>query len=221
VLIDPKFSTPICNEEETSEHEGGDRRSTLQLSSMLRRKMKKISRARAVLPSSSEEDTGDRDRDRDRALKVDQSPLMGLLRLSNLQVEDDGAILPRVSSSIQDGSLLPFEHIPKYFPLSHTDIPSDLHLSEVLANASFIIGVHPDQVTEAVVDIAIHLQIPFAVIPCCVFTKLFQSRKTPTGGAVRTYEELVMYLKGKHKNITQGILPFYGRNIVLYCTHYE
>lgn len=224
VLIDPKFSTEqeVEEEEERSEKEDevrlGRRRSDLQLSSMLRRKMKKISRSRdcsAVATSSSSSESA-------HASKVDQSPLMSLLRLSSIQVQDDGLILPQVRQSIADNSLLPFRHIPKYFPLSHTEISLDPHLSDVLAHASFIIGVHPDQVTESIVDIAIHLRIPFAVIPCCVFTKLFPERRiSSTGAVVRTYEELVEYLKAKHHNIAQSILPFYGRNIVLYCTSYD
>ena len=231
VLIDPKFSHVISTVEKTvekgneqnyleqrdddggeGEEEREERRSTLLLSSMLRRKMKKITRARGLSSSSSESG---------RAAKEDQSPLMGMLRLSNIQAEDDGRILPRVTQSIEDSSVLPFEHVSKHFPLSCASVLADPHLSRVLSNASFLIGVHPDQVTEAIVDIAIHLRIPFAIVPCCVFTKLFSSRKTPAGGAVRTYEELVVYLKGKHPNITRGVLPFYGRNIVLYCASYD
>ena len=196
--------------EETRAAAGERRRSTLHLSSMLRRKMKKISRSRGGNGSGSA-----------GAAEEDQSPLMALLRLSGLKVPDDGLILPQVRESIEDSAVLPFEHISKYFPLSHTDIPCDPYLSAVLSNASFIVGVHPDQVTDSIVDIAIHLRIPFAVIPCCVFTKLFPSRKTPDGEVVRTYQELVEYLKQKHPNIVQDILPFYGRNIVLYCTSYD
>lgn len=241
MLIDPKFSEVVTSSEENDENElcgeekpalsraedEGEnqqpRRSTLQLSSMLRRKMKKLSRSRAPPPSSfpspaqsssAGENTGHAEEDR--------SPLAGLLRLSGLRVRDDGLVLPRVRSSIEDSSLLPFQHLPQPFPLSLSDhLPADARLLEVLAGASFIVGVHPDQVTESLVDAAVLLKIPFAVVPCCVFTKLFPARRTPAGEPVRTYEELVQYLKSKHKNVVQDTLPFLGRNIVLHCSTYD
>mmetsp|Transcript_6476 Transcript_6476/g.10595 ORF Transcript_6476/g.10595 Transcript_6476/m.10595 type:complete len:312 (-) Transcript_6476:83-1018(-) len=216
VLIDPKFSEECCGQTKHQDMTDSDqvpavrdRRSTLQLSSMLRRKMKKLSRSRI---SSSEQPS---------RLEEDRSPLMKLLRQSGLHVRDDGHVLPRVTESIGDDTLLPFQHVPDFFPLFHTEILNDPKLLKLLSTASFIIGVHPDQVTESIVDIAIHLRIPFAVIPCCVFTKLFPERKTTTGDPVRTYEELVDYLLKKHKNIVKGILPFIGRNIVLYCASFD
>ena len=33
-----------------------------------------------------------------------------------------------------------------------------------------IIGMHPDQATEAIVDMALKYRKPFAVVPCCVFS---------------------------------------------------
>ena len=34
---------------------------------------------------------------------------------------------------------------------------------------NIIIGMHPDQATEPIVDMALKYQMPFAVVPCCVF----------------------------------------------------
>lgn len=212
VLIDPKFSEEIEDDSAGASGRVRVRRSTLQISSMLRRKMKKLTRSRAMIGT---------DATCTMTHEEDRSPLMSMLRLSGLQTHDDGLVLPQVTRSIQDNTLLPFDHIPDFFPLTHTEVLADSHLLSVLSAASFIIGVHPDQVTECIVDIAIQLKIPFAVIPCCVFTKLFPERKTQSGETVRTYEELVAYIKGKHPNIVQGILPFYGRNIVLYCKSFD
>jgi len=36
--------------------------------------------------------------------------------------------------------------------------------------------MHPDQATESIVDFALHFNKPFAVIPCCVFPRLFPNR---------------------------------------------
>ena len=36
-------------------------------------------------------------------------------------------------------------------------------------NSEIIIGMHPDQATEPIIDMALKFQKPFAVVPCCVF----------------------------------------------------
>ena len=36
-------------------------------------------------------------------------------------------------------------------------------------NSEIIIGMHPDQATEPIIDMALKYQKPFAVVPCCVF----------------------------------------------------
>jgi hypothetical protein len=44
------------------------------------------------------------------------------------------------------------------------------------ANVSVIVGMHPDQATEAIADFALRRDVPFAVVPCCVFPRLFPRR---------------------------------------------
>jgi len=44
------------------------------------------------------------------------------------------------------------------------------------------VGMHPDQATEPIIDAALALGKPFAVVPCCVFPDLFPHRRTRTGG---------------------------------------
>ena len=39
------------------------------------------------------------------------------------------------------------------------------------AKMEIIIGMHPDQATESIVDMALKYQKPFAVVPCCVFSE--------------------------------------------------
>jgi hypothetical protein len=43
--------------------------------------------------------------------------------------------------------------------------------------ASLILGMHPDQATEPIVDAAAAFGVPFAVVPCCVFPTLFAARR--------------------------------------------
>lgn len=37
--------------------------------------------------------------------------------------------------------------------------------------SELLIGMHPDQATESIVDMALKYQKPFAIVPCCVFAQ--------------------------------------------------
>jgi hypothetical protein len=88
------------------------------------------------------------------------------------------------------------------------------------AAASALVGMHPDQATEPIVDQALARGKPFAVVPCCVFAREAAAagnvRRTPEGKEVSTYEELVDYLAAKDLGIRRAYLGFRGRNCVLY-----
>jgi hypothetical protein len=88
--------------------------------------------------------------------------------------------------------------------------------SELLKHASIFVGMHPDQATEAIVDQALALGRPFAVVPCCVFPKLFPDRRLVSGQHVKTCGGFLRYLKSKHEDIQMTSLGFQGRNRVLY-----
>ncbi|KAG0223217.1 hypothetical protein BGW41_005682 [Actinomortierella wolfii] len=45
--------------------------------------------------------------------------------------------------------------------------------------ASILVGLHPDQATEPIVRMALRLRKPFAVIPCCVFSRDNPHRRLP------------------------------------------
>ena len=47
---------------------------------------------------------------------------------------------------------------------------------------------------EPLVDFAIQLQKPWAVVPCCVFSHEFPGRKLANGAPVQSYEEFVQYV---------------------------
>lgn len=87
---------------------------------------------------------------------------------------------------------------------------------ELFQTCSVLVGMHPDEATEAIVDAALALNKPFAVVPCCVMSRIFPDRKLPDGTPVATYETLVEYLKAKDQRIQTAFLPFAGRNQVLY-----
>ncbi|GAQ78338.1 hypothetical protein KFL_000110350 [Klebsormidium nitens] len=90
----------------------------------------------------------------------------------------------------------------------------------VRKEADILVGLHPDQVTEAIVDVALRAGVPFAVVPCCVFPKLFPDRRIGDGRPVITYEDFVEYLQRKGKAhgkvVEKATLKFAGSNTVLF-----
>jgi hypothetical protein len=109
--------------------------------------------------------------------------------------------------------------IPKalYGDGSHlTDNNNDT--GRLVQNCSVIVGMHPDQATEPIVDMALKLQKEFAILPCCVMPRLFPARRQPSGDPVRSYNSFCQYLleKADGKHFQVDYLPFIGRNKVIY-----
>ncbi|KAL3783456.1 hypothetical protein HJC23_008648 [Cyclotella cryptica] len=90
---------------------------------------------------------------------------------------------------------------------------------EALTSLDLIVGFHPDQATEAAIDLAILLRIPFAVVPCCVFPSEFANRYL-NGKFVKSYDDFLKYLLTKHDKIRMSRLRFIesdtAKSIVLY-----
>ncbi|KAI9347294.1 hypothetical protein BDR26DRAFT_799651 [Obelidium mucronatum] len=105
---------------------------------------------------------------------------------------------------------LPFKYKQQYFtPESVTD--------EIRA-ASLLVGLHPDQATGAIVETAIACNLPFAVIPCCVFRDDFSDRYLKNGNPVATTMDLVEWIKEKKSpgQVQTRFLNFQGKNLVVY-----
>jgi hypothetical protein len=80
-----------------------------------------------------------------------------------------------------------------------------------------IIALHPDEATEAIVNMAVAGKKLLVVVPCCVFFRLFPHRKKPgTDDPVSTHNDLLTYLEAKDAGIERSTLPFQGANTVLY-----
>jgi hypothetical protein len=82
-------------------------------------------------------------------------------------------------------------------PINKVD---DIDYNELISNASILIGMHSDQATECIIDTALKLNLPFAVVPCCIFSNLFPGRKI-NGRDVCTYQDFVEYLQAKDSSI--------------------
>ena len=51
-----------------------------------------------------------------------------------------------------------------------------------LASCSLVVGLHPDQATDSILEFALAHGKPFAIVPCCVFPTLFTNRRLRGGG---------------------------------------
>jgi hypothetical protein len=89
---------------------------------------------------------------------------------------------------------------------------------KLLPTASAIVALHPDEATGGIVDFAVKHKIPFLVVPCCVFSRLFPNRfkplkqDSPQREIVSTYDDLIDYLMNKDSSIQMTQLDFDGAN---------
>ncbi|GMH35979.1 hypothetical protein BSKO_03847 [Bryopsis sp. KO-2023] len=93
------------------------------------------------------------------------------------------------------------------------------NLGERLRGCSLVVGMHPDQATDSIVDFAMEFGKDFAVVPCCVFPRLFPGRRVRNeNGAldpVKTHPQLVQHLKQK-AGAESEFLGFEGMNQVVF-----
>mmetsp|Transcript_4770 Transcript_4770/g.11311 ORF Transcript_4770/g.11311 Transcript_4770/m.11311 type:complete len:332 (+) Transcript_4770:99-1094(+) len=96
--------------------------------------------------------------------------------------------------------------------------PTFQHARSIVQQATLIVGMHPDQAVDAIVDAALALNISFFVVPCCTYSAEFPHRRTADdkNKRVTTYEELLDYLQNKSPDIQRALLPFEGKNVCLY-----
>lgn len=87
---------------------------------------------------------------------------------------------------------------------------------ELLQGISTLVGLHPDQPTEDILDVALQVNKPLAIVPCCVFPGFFPFRTLPSGKFVQTYEDFLEYLLLKDSRLKRCDLPFEGKNTVIY-----
>ena len=120
-----------------------------------------------------------------------------------------------VATSSRAKDIAPFTHVRSEFWSLQNSAVGD-RIREL--NPSLLVGMHPDQATEAIVDAALELNMPFAVVPCCTFPELFPHRRSADGEPVASYTDFIRYLADKHPSIQKTFLPFKGRNQVLFRT---
>mmetsp|Transcript_18358 Transcript_18358/g.59759 ORF Transcript_18358/g.59759 Transcript_18358/m.59759 type:complete len:379 (+) Transcript_18358:8-1144(+) len=85
-----------------------------------------------------------------------------------------------------------------------------------VGDCSIVVGLHPDEATESIVEFAIARNLPFAVVCCCVFPKLFPFRLVGQEPVVQR-PQLIEYLTAKAGPGTRTAhLAFEGANVVVY-----
>ena len=87
---------------------------------------------------------------------------------------------------------------------------------DLIKSSSMLVGLHPDEPTEDILDMALQFGKKVAIVPCCVFPGFFPLRRLADGRFVRTYDEFLEYLLLKDSRLRKHNLPFQGRNTVIY-----
>ena len=87
---------------------------------------------------------------------------------------------------------------------------------DVLKHCAVVVGLHPDQATGGVLELAKLLNRPFAVLPCCTFADIFPERRVD-GRPVRSYDDLIEWLM-LETAAQKDYLMFFGKNLVVFTT---
>jgi hypothetical protein len=121
-------------------------------------------------------------------------------------------LLPKEAKQIQKANAPHPHHLAK--PFNQTTFLQDC--GDLVRSSSICIGLHPDECTEDILDVALRYGKPVAIVPCCVFAGFFPIRTLRCGTAVRSYEQFMQYLLEKDDRLRIETLPFEGKNRVIY-----
>jgi len=97
----------------------------------------------------------------------------------------------------------------------------DQLMIKLVQNSTCLVGLHPDECTEDILDMALKYNKSFAIVPCCVFPSLFPMRYLHSGKIVRSYYDFMQYLLEKDDRLKMEALPFQGKNQVIYFNSNE
>ena len=123
-------------------------------------------------------------------------------------VDPRGATLPKSKIKDLKKKKIVIEEIRKMFTLDTCD--------ELIKGCSLIIGMHPDEATVDIVEVALAKKINFAVVPCCVFHNKFPDRKLKNGKDVVEYPDIIQFILEKDDSLKTDFLNIKGRNKIIY-----
>jgi hypothetical protein len=121
-------------------------------------------------------------------------------------------ITKKQAKVVQEKQLTVFSQIQDYF---EEPLWTDPDCPTAVKECSLVIGLHPDQATEPIVDFALSHNKPFAIVPCCVFANLWPDRRVNDKPVV-TYFDFIEYLRSKDSRIRSDFLNMSGRNKILW-----
>jgi hypothetical protein len=104
---------------------------------------------------------------------------------------------------------------PNFLPSSFSQ---NNETASLLEDYTCLLGLHPDECTEDILDMALRMNKKVAIIPCCVFPSLFPLRKLCRGKVVQSYDDFLEYLLEKDDRLRRATLPFDGKNQVIYLS---
>ena len=91
---------------------------------------------------------------------------------------------------------------------------------KLLRSASVVVGLHPDQATGALLQLALATGAAFAIVPCCVYSAEFKRRRLGDGTPVKSYEQLVSWLRETAEAagvvVEEARLDMQGKNRVVF-----
>jgi len=123
-------------------------------------------------------------------------------------IDPRGASLPKSRRKELKKKKIQIEEDRKMFTLETCD--------ELIKGCSLIVGMHPDEATVDIVDVALAKKINFAVVPCCVFHNKFPDRKLKSGKEVVEYPDIIQFILEKDSSLKIDFLNIKGRNKVIY-----
>ena len=123
-------------------------------------------------------------------------------------VDPRGATLPKSKMKDLKKKKIVIEEIRKMFTLNTCN--------ELIDGCSLIIGMHPDEATVDIVDVALSKKINCAVVPCCVFHNKFPDRKLKNGKDVVEYPDIIQFILEKDDSLKTDFLNIKGRNKIIY-----
>ena len=123
-------------------------------------------------------------------------------------VDPRGATLPKSKIKDLKKKNIKIEEERKMFKLETCD--------ELIKGCSLIIGMHPDEATVDIVDVALDKKINFAIVPCCVFHNKFPDRKLKNGKDVIEYPDIIQFILEKDDSLKVDFLNIKGRNKIIY-----
>ena len=123
-------------------------------------------------------------------------------------IDPRGALLPKSRRKELKKKNIIIEEERKMFTLDTCD--------DLVKGCSLIIGMHPDEATVDIVDVALAKKINFAVVPCCVFHNKFPDRKLKNGKNVVEYPDIIQFILEKDDTLKTDFLNIKGRNKIIY-----